>query len=85
MTCPNCHGMSFSNLRPGTDRLVKELAAAAGRPARVVDADTEPDWSSGPAVEVLVGTEAVLHRVTHADTVVVLDIDSEVLAVSIFR
>ena len=28
----------------------------------------------------LVGTEAVLHRVTHADTVVVLDIDSEVLA-----
>ena len=80
LTCLNCHGMSFSNLRPGTARLVKELAAAAGRPARVVDADTEPDWSSGPAVEVLVGTEAVLHRVTHADTVVVLDIDSEVLA-----
>lgn len=80
MACLNCHGMAFSNLRPGTARLVKELAAAAGRPARVVDADTEPDWSSGPAVEVLVGTEAILHRVTHADTVVVLDIDSEVLA-----
>lgn len=80
MTCLNCHGMSFLNLRPGAARLVKELAAAAGRPARVVDAGTEPAWSSGPEVDVLVGTEAVLHRVTHADTVVILDIDSEVSA-----
>ncbi len=79
LLCSHCNGMSFSNLRPGTRRLVKELASAAGRAALLVEGDVQPDWSS-ESTEILVGTEALLHRVTHADTVVFLDIDSEMFA-----
>jgi len=79
LLCRGCSGMSFSNLRPGTARLVKELGAAAGRPAVLVEGDSYPDWSSG-STDVLVGTEALLHRVHHADTVVFLDVDSELFA-----
>ena len=77
--CSYCNGMSFLNLRPGTGRLVKEIAAAAGRGAVLVEGDVQPDWSAGQT-DVLVGTEALLHRVTHADTVVFLDIDGEAFA-----
>lgn len=79
LLCTQCNGMSFSNLRPGTGRLVKELAAAAGRSAVLIEGDAQPEWSSG-STDVLVGTEALLHRVAHADTVVFLDIDGELFA-----
>ena len=79
LMCSHCSGMAFSNLRPGTGRLVTEIAAAAGRPALLVEGDVQPEWSSG-STDVFVGTEAMLHRVAHADTVVFLDIDSEIFA-----
>lgn len=75
--CQVCGASSFSNLRPGVTRLREELEAAAGRPVvAVTGADRDPPTESG----VYVGTEAVLHRVTRADVVAILDIDTELLA-----
>lgn len=75
--CSACGASRFANLRPGVSRLVEELAAAAGRPAVLVTGAT--DERPAPA-GVYVGTEAVLHRVERADTVVFLDFDRELLA-----
>jgi primosomal protein N' (replication factor Y) len=72
-----CGGSGFANLRPGVTRLREELEAAAGR--RVV-AVTGSDSSSPEPAGVYVGTEAVLHRVDHADVVAFLDFDRELLA-----
>ena len=75
--CLACGGSAFANLKPGVTRLREELEAAAGRPVvAVTGRDDEPP----PAAGVYVGTEAVLHRVTHADVVAFLDIDIELLA-----
>jgi primosomal protein N' (replication factor Y) len=58
-------------------RLREELEGAAARPVvAVTGADVEPP----PPAGVYVGTEAALHRVTHADVVVFLELDSELLA-----
>ena len=75
--CLHCGGSAFANLKPGVTRLREELEAAAGRPVvAVTRGDEEPPAPSG----VYVGTEAVLHRVPHADVVAFLDIDTELLA-----
>ena len=75
--CLQCGGSRFANLRPGVTRLREELEAAAGRPVVVVTGrDAEPPPDAG----IYVGTEAVLHRVTHADVVAFLDVDTELLA-----
>ena len=77
--CQSCGGSAFAALRIGITRLREELEAAAGRPVVAVtgqDDDTEPL----PPAGVYVGTEAVLHRVRRADTVVFLDFDAELLA-----
>jgi primosomal protein N' (replication factor Y) (superfamily II helicase) len=76
-TCLVCNGTAFSNLKPGVTRLREELEAAAGRPVVAV---TGRDPGPPPAAGVYVGTEAVLHRVEHADVVAFLDIDLELLA-----
>jgi primosomal protein N' (replication factor Y) len=56
--------------------LREEIEAAAGRPVGEVTGQSE----SVPADGVLVGTEAVLHRVATADVVAFLDLDAELLA-----
>ena len=72
-----CGRTAFANLRPGVTRLREELEAAAGRPVvAVTGRDDEPPADA----EVYVGTEAVLHRVSHADVVAFLDVDHELLA-----
>ena len=48
-----------------------------GEPVDEVTATSEGD----PSTRVVIGTEAVLHRVTHADVVAFLDLDQELLAV----
>jgi primosomal protein N' (replication factor Y) len=74
--CQHCGATAFANLRPGVTRLREELEAAAQRPVvAVTGASTDL-----PAAGVYVGTEAVLHRVRHADVVAFLDIDAELLA-----
>lgn len=75
--CARCGAGRFANLRPGVSRLAEELTAAAGREAVLVAGATN---SRPPAAGVYVGTEAVLHRVSQADTVAFLDFDRELLA-----
>jgi primosomal protein N' (replication factor Y) len=76
--CLVCGAGRFANLRPGVGRLREEIEAAAGRPAALLTA-SETQRPAGD-VSVFVGTEAVLHRVEHADTVAFLDFDRELLA-----
>jgi primosomal protein N' (replication factor Y) len=75
--CQVCGAGRFANLRPGVTRLREELEAAAARPVvAVTGADESPPRTAG----VYVGTEAVLHRIRSADSVVFLEFDSEMLA-----
>jgi primosomal protein N' (replication factor Y) len=76
MVCAACGGARLKNLRIGVSRAREELEALARRPVAEVTAATD----GVPPARVLVGTEAVLHRVAAADTVVFLDFDGEVLA-----
>ncbi len=75
--CLRCGGGRFANLRPGVTRLREELEAAANRPVVLV---TGNGPERPPAAGVYVGTEAALHRVERADTVVFLEFDRELLA-----
>jgi primosomal protein N' (replication factor Y) len=76
VVCQNCGSGALALLRPGVSRMREEIEAAAGRPVGVVTGDSE----SLPACDVLIGTEAVLHRARHADVVAFLDLDAELLA-----
>ena len=78
-------------LRPGTTRLREDLEALSQRPvAEVTGPSTRSEIASDSSgadrragagnADVLIGTEAVLHRSGRADTVVFLDIDGELLA-----
>ena len=76
VVCQHCGSGALSLLRPGVSRLREEIEAAAGRPVGMVTGDTE----SLPDCDVLIGTEAVLHRAGRADVVAFLDLDAELLA-----
>ena len=76
VVCQQCGSGALAVLRPGVARLGEEIEAAAGRPVGVVTKDTE----AVPDTDVLVGTEAVLHRTRSADVVAFLDLDAELLA-----
>ena len=93
VVCPHCGRLKMKALRVGVSRLREELAALLGvavgevagprptgsraaagpdvGPAENIDAPSEP---------VLIGTEAVLHRVRRAAAVAFLDIDLHLLA-----
>jgi primosomal protein N' (replication factor Y) len=75
--CASCGSTRMSNLRAGVTRLVEEIEALCGCPVAEVSADAD-DVPAGATV--LVGTEAVLHRVERASTVVFLEIDQELAA-----
>lgn len=81
--CLSCGASKFALLRLGINRLREELAAAAGRQ---VDEVVEVSGSGkskenfNSAAMLFIGTEAVLHRVHQADTVVLLDVDAELFA-----
>jgi primosomal protein N' (replication factor Y) (superfamily II helicase) len=75
VVCRACGGGRMRHLRPGTARLREDLEALAQRPVAEVVAGAE-----APNAEVLIGTEAVLHSAGRADTVIILDADSELLA-----
>lgn len=75
--CVHCGSTSLKTLRVGVERAGEELAALIGEPVDEVTATSVDD----PATRVVIGTEAVLHRVTAADVVVFLDLDQELLAV----
>jgi primosomal protein N' (replication factor Y) len=75
--CASCGRSRFKGVRMGVTRAREEIEALSLRPTFEVTGDsaTIPETA-----EVIVGTEAVLHRVSAADTVVFLDLDSELLA-----
>lgn len=78
LICLKCGASKFRNLRAGVARLREELEALARKPVvEVTGESTEPVPEDAM---ILIGTEAVLHRVAHADAVVFLDFDQELLA-----
>jgi primosomal protein N' (replication factor Y) len=75
--CARCGGTRMRNLRAGVTRVREELAALLpGADVAMVDAAAE----DVPDVPVMIGTEAVLHRVDEAGIVAFLDFDQELLA-----
>jgi primosomal protein N' (replication factor Y) len=82
VVCAHCGRLKFKTLRAGVSRLREELAALLEVPVGEV---VGPSARRGetyvvPTAPVLVGTEAVLHRVRRAAAVVFLDIDLHLLA-----
>jgi primosomal protein N' (replication factor Y) (superfamily II helicase) len=76
VVCQNCGSGALSLIRPGVSRMREEIEAAAGRPVGMITGESE----SLPDCDVLIGTEAVLHRAGRADVVAFLDLDAELLA-----
>jgi primosomal protein N' (replication factor Y) len=77
MVCANCGGQRLKTLRAGVSRVREELQALATMPVGEVTGET----GELPDTPIVVGTEAVLHRVTHGvRAVAFLDIDQELLA-----
>jgi len=87
LTCPRCAlsrprvcqvdgSSALAAIRVGVTRAAEELAKLAGRPvAEVTGASADL-----PAADVLIGTEAVLHRVPRANAVCFVELDQELLA-----
>ena len=76
VVCLSCGSSRLKALRIGVTRAREELEALARRPVGEVTADT----ATLPDAPILVGTEAVLHRVGEAHGVAFLDFDQELLA-----
>ena len=77
--CAACGSTRMRFLRVGVTRAREELEALTGRPTGEVTAST----TQLPDTDVLVGTEAVLHRLSRADgfgAVAFVDFDQELLA-----
>jgi primosomal protein N' (replication factor Y) len=79
--CDSCSSTRLRALRVGVNRVREELEALAGTAVAEVTAG-EPGQRDAHALlaAVIVGTEAVLHRVAAADAVAFLDFDTELLA-----
>jgi primosomal protein N' (replication factor Y) len=79
--CSQCGSTRLRVLRTGVSRVREELEALAG--TEVVEVSGKP-VAKAPGIEpdsrVVVGTEAVLHRVEWADAVIFLEFDSELMA-----
>jgi primosomal protein N' (replication factor Y) len=81
MVCPDCGAPKLKSLRAGVKRVREELEALVPG-SRVVDVDAETE--AVPAADILIGTEAVLHRAAvrrrRPALVAYLDLDQELLA-----
>jgi primosomal protein N' (replication factor Y) len=87
LICAACGRLRMKTLRAGVSRLREEVEALLGVEVGEVSGPARPAGrgSSGggdgiPATPVLMGTEAVLHRVRRAAAVAFLDIDLHLLA-----
>jgi primosomal protein N' (replication factor Y) len=78
--CLECGSTALGLLRPGVTRAAEELAALLGEDVATVTATTAPEDPASARGRVLIGTEAVLHRVRDAALVAFLDLDQELLA-----
>ena len=81
MVCDECGAPKLKTLRAGVKRVREELEALVPG-SRVVDVDAETE--AVPAADILIGTEAVLHRAAvrrrRPVLVAYLDLDQELLA-----
>lgn len=82
MVCLHCAGARFRGVKPGVAKVRDDLAALLPR-ASVDDVDASTDGA--PDADVLIGTEAVLHRVERMGArptglVAYLELDQELLA-----
>ncbi len=81
VVCASCGRLRMKTLRAGVSRLREELAALLGAEVgEVAGPQAAGPGSPVPATPVLIGTEAVLHRVRRAAAVAFLDIDLHLLA-----
>ncbi|HUR78224.1 MAG TPA: hypothetical protein VMZ22_09780 [Acidimicrobiales bacterium] len=76
VVCLDCGATKVKALRIGTVRAAEELAALVGEPVGEVTAASD----DVPDTRVLIGTEALLHRVGRADVVLFVDLDAELSA-----
>lgn len=79
VVCLNCGATAMRVLRAGVTRAREDLEALLRRPVGTVSGPPSTDVDS-PLPDVLIGTEAVLHRVRGAGLVAFLDFDQELLA-----
>jgi primosomal protein N' (replication factor Y) len=81
VVCASCGRLRMKTLRAGVSRLREELAALLGTEVgEVAGPQGAGSATPVPSTPVLIGTEAVLHRVRRAAAVVFLDIDLHLLA-----
>jgi primosomal protein N' (replication factor Y) len=82
VVCARCGATRVRALRLGVTRLAEDLQALAGVPVAEVWGPARPgqDDDAVRRAAVVVGTEAALHRAGHADVVVFLEFDAELLA-----
>ena len=81
VVCAACGRLRMKTLRAGVSRLREELAALLGAEVgEVTGPRSAADETAVPDAPVLIGTEAVLHRVRRAAAVAFLDIDLHLLA-----
>jgi primosomal protein N' (replication factor Y) len=78
--CPRCGSTRLRTLRVGTTRAAEEIASLTGRLVGEVSGSARGAHEPADGASILVGTEAVLHRVRRASLVAVLDFDQELLA-----
>lgn len=74
--CAVCGSTRLKQLRQGVTKVADELARLALREVAEVSSDS----TELPDAAVLVGTEAVLHRIGKADAIAFLEFDQELLA-----
>lgn len=77
VVCANCGSTRLRLLRLGVTRAREELAALLGEPVGEVTGASDAEV---PTDRVVIGTEAVLHRIGRADVVAFLEMDQELLA-----
>ena len=77
--CLGCGSTVLRNLRAGVARAREELEALLGEPVAEVTAAT-PAGEPESGARVMIGTDAVLHRVSAAAAVAFLDFDQELLS-----
>jgi primosomal protein N' (replication factor Y) (superfamily II helicase) len=78
VVCAACGRLRMKTLRAGVSRQREEVAALLGTEVMEVSGPQDEQSLDGPPV--LMGTEAVLHRVRRAAAVAFLDIDLHLLA-----
>ncbi len=76
VVCTHCGATKFKALRIGTTRAAEEFSALVGAPVGEVTGASD----DVPDTNLLLGTEALLHRVGRADAVVFVDLDAELSA-----